>query len=47
MSIDGRPSRHLRAPLQGWLEPLLNAAVMILLIVPPVVALGWLVADQF
>jgi hypothetical protein len=46
MSAEGSPSRRLRAPRRGWSEPLLNAAVLILLIVPPVVALGWLVVDS-
>jgi hypothetical protein len=46
MSVEGSASRHLRAPKRGWLEPLLNAAVVILLIAPPVVALGWLVVDS-
>jgi hypothetical protein len=46
MSADGSPGRRLRAPRRGWSEPLLNAAVLILLIVPPVVALGWLVVDS-
>jgi hypothetical protein len=46
MSVEGSPSRNLRAPHRGWLEPLLNAAVVILLIVPPVVALGWPMVDS-
>jgi cell division protein FtsX len=51
MSVDGSPSRSFRVPRGGWTERLLNAAVVIMLIVPPVMALGWLLVnsifDQF
>jgi hypothetical protein len=46
MSVDGSPRHHLRAAHRGWVEPLLNAAVLILLIAPPVVAVGWSVIDS-
>ena len=47
MSVEGSPSRRLPgAARRAGVEPLLNAAVLIMLIVPPVVALGWLVVDS-
>ena len=46
MSVDGSPSRSLGAARRGWVEPLLNAAVVILLIAPAAAALGWLVIDS-
>jgi hypothetical protein len=46
MSLEGSPSRRFQAPSREWKEPLLNAAVVLLLIVPPVLALGWLVVDS-
>ena len=46
MSAEGAPSHRFRAASRNWSEPVLNAAVVILLVVPPVVALGGLVVDS-
>ena len=46
MSAEGSQSHPFRAASRNWSEPLLNAAVVILLVVPPVLALGWLVVDS-
>ena len=46
MSAGGSPSHRFRTPSRDWSEQLLNAAVVILLVVPPVVALGWLVVES-
>ena len=46
MSAEGSQSHPFRASSRNWSEPLLNAAVVILLVVPPVLALGWLVVDS-
>jgi hypothetical protein len=46
MPPNASSSHDLKAARRGWVEPLLNAAVVFMLVGPVLAALGWSLIDS-